>query len=47
MDGGKRIGTQHFAMIVVTGQRTVLKQGSKVPIVTGSYNAGSSRHRRR
>ena len=26
-DGGKRVGTQHFTMIVVTGQRTVLKQG--------------------
>src|SRR5215471_17445698 len=22
-DGGKRVGTQHFAMVVVTGQRTV------------------------
>jgi type II secretory pathway component GspD/PulD (secretin) len=41
-DDGKRVGTQHFAMVVVTGQRTVLKQGSKVPIVTGSYTAGSS-----
>jgi type II secretory pathway component GspD/PulD (secretin) len=41
-DGNKRVGTQHFAMIVVTGQRTVLKQGSKVPIVTGTYNPGSS-----
>jgi type II secretory pathway component GspD/PulD (secretin) len=42
MDGGKRVGAQHFAMIVVTGQRTTLKQGSKVPVVTGSYNPGSS-----
>ena len=33
-DGGKRVGTQHFAMIVVAGQRTVLKQGDKVPVVT-------------
>jgi type II secretory pathway component GspD/PulD (secretin) len=41
-DGNKRVGTQHFAMIVVTGQRTVLKQGSKVPIMTGTYNTGSS-----
>ena len=41
-DGNKRVGTQHFAMIVVTGQRTVLKQGSKVPVVTGTYNPGSS-----
>ena len=38
-DGGKRVGVQHFAMVVVAGQRTVMKQGSKVPIATGSYSA--------
>jgi type II secretory pathway component GspD/PulD (secretin) len=38
-DGGKRLGVQHFAMIVTAGQRTVLKQGSKVPIATGSFSA--------
>jgi type II secretory pathway component GspD/PulD (secretin) len=38
-DGSKRVGVQHFAMVVVAGQRTVMKQGSKVPIATGSYNA--------
>jgi type II secretory pathway component GspD/PulD (secretin) len=42
MDGGKRVGTQHFAMIVAAGQRTTLKEGSKVPIMTGSFAAGSS-----
>jgi type II secretory pathway component GspD/PulD (secretin) len=42
MDDGKRVGVQHFAMVVVTGQRTFLKQGSRVPIVTGSYSGGSS-----
>jgi hypothetical protein len=42
IDDGKRVGTQHFAMIVVTGQRTVLKQGIKVPIATGSVTEGSS-----
>jgi len=41
-EGGKRVGTQHFAMIVAAGQRTVLKQGSKVPIATGSYSATGS-----
>lgn len=41
-DGGKRVGTQHYSMIVVAGQKTSLKQGSKVPIATGSYNTGSS-----
>jgi type II secretory pathway component GspD/PulD (secretin) len=41
-DGGKRVGVQHFAMVVVAGQRTVMKQGSKVPIATGSYNATGS-----
>jgi type II secretory pathway component GspD/PulD (secretin) len=39
MDSDKRIGTQHFAMVVVAGQNTKLKQGSKVPLATGSYNA--------
>jgi type II secretory pathway component GspD/PulD (secretin) len=42
MDDGKRVGVQHFAMVVVTGQRTVLKQGSRVPVATGSYTAGIS-----
>ena len=42
MDGGKNIGTQHFALIVVSGERTTLKQGNKVPIETGSYDSGKS-----
>lgn len=42
MDGGKRIGTERYDMIVVAGQRTTLKQGSKVPIATGTYNPGTS-----
>jgi type II secretory pathway component GspD/PulD (secretin) len=42
IDGGKRVGVQHFAMMVAEGQRTTLKQGSKVPIATGSYKAGVS-----
>jgi type II secretory pathway component GspD/PulD (secretin) len=41
-DGGKHVGTQHFSMIVAAGQRTTLKAGSKVPIVTGSFAANSS-----
>jgi type II secretory pathway component GspD/PulD (secretin) len=43
MDGGKSIGTEHYSMVVVTGQRTNLKQGSKVPLLTGSYDPGSSK----
>jgi type II secretory pathway component GspD/PulD (secretin) len=38
-DGSKRIGVQHISIIVAAGQRTTLKQGSKVPIATGSYSA--------
>ena len=38
-DGSKRVGVQHYAMVVAAGQRTTLKQGSKVPIATGSYSA--------
>ena len=41
MDGGKRIGSQHFAMVLTSGQRTQMKQGSKVPVVTGTNNKDS------
>ena len=41
-DGGKRIGVQHFDMVVTGGQRTVLKQGSKVPVVTGNFTSGTN-----
>ncbi|HLI76573.1 MAG TPA: hypothetical protein VKV02_06465 [Acidobacteriaceae bacterium] len=36
-DAGKRVGVQHFSMVVVTGQRVQLKQGDKIPVATGSY----------
>ena len=38
LDGDKVLGTQHFAMIVASGGRTTTKVGSKVPIVTGSFD---------
>ena len=41
-ESGKRIGVQHFAMVVVTGQQVTLKQGDKVPVLTGSYDKNSS-----
>jgi hypothetical protein len=37
-DGGKRVGTQHFGMVVVSGRKTVLKQGNRVPLVAGSVS---------
>ncbi len=41
LDGGKRVGVQHFDVVVLSGQKILLKQGSKVPIVTGTIdNAG-------
>jgi len=42
MDGSRSIGTQHFSMVVISGERTQLKQGSRVPLVTGSYDSGKS-----
>jgi type II secretory pathway component GspD/PulD (secretin) len=38
-DSGKRVGIQHFSIIVVADQRTVLKQGDKIPVATGTYEA--------
>lgn len=37
MDGSNRLGTQHYSLIVASGQQTILKQVNKVPIATGSY----------
>lgn len=42
MDGTKLIGTHHIAMLAVAGQQIKVKQGSKVPIATGSFNTASS-----
>ena len=36
-DGGANGGLQRFVMIVGSGNKTTLKQGARVPIVTGTY----------
>ena len=41
-DGGKHVGAQRFTLIEIPGGRAQLKQGSKVPIVTGSTESGST-----
>jgi hypothetical protein len=41
-DGGKQTGTQQVALIVAVGGKTDVKQGSRVPIVTGAVDAGSA-----
>jgi type II secretory pathway component GspD/PulD (secretin) len=40
-DGGKRTGSQQVALIVIPGGKSVLKQGSRVPIVTGTVENGT------
>ncbi len=37
-DNGKRMPPQHITLEATAGQRVVLKQGSKIPIVTGKFN---------
>lgn len=34
-EDGKRIGSEHYVLLMVAGMKTVLKEGSRVPIVTG------------
>jgi type II secretory pathway component GspD/PulD (secretin) len=42
-EGGKSLGTQKVSMIVSdSGEKTILKQGSKVPIVTGTTDPGTA-----
>jgi type II secretory pathway component GspD/PulD (secretin) len=42
-DNGKRTGTQTIALVAASGEKTTFKQGSKVPIVTGSFDNDSSK----
>jgi hypothetical protein len=41
MDGGKRIGTQHFSLTVNPGKEGRIRLGSKVPIAMESSNPAS------
>lgn len=38
LDNGKRTGSQRVALVVVAGEKSYIKQGNRVPIVTGMYN---------
>lgn len=42
VDGGQAVGTRKITMIVVPGENALLKQGSRVPIVTGTTQGGTS-----
>jgi type II secretory pathway component GspD/PulD (secretin) len=42
MDGAKRLSSQRFTMMLADGQRMTLKQGSKVPIATGSIGTANA-----
>jgi type II secretory pathway component GspD/PulD (secretin) len=42
MDAGKRVGTEHYSLVVSGAARSDFKQGSRVPIVTGKYDADTS-----
>jgi len=42
-DGGKRTGTRQFALIAVTDQMVLLKQGSRVPVFIGTIDAKSTK----
>jgi type II secretory pathway component GspD/PulD (secretin) len=37
IDNGKRSGSESYTLVVVPGEKTSFRQGSKVPIVTGDF----------
>ena len=41
-DSGKRVGLQHFAMTALPNQKASMKQGSKIPVMTGGYSHESA-----
>lgn len=43
LDGGKRVSEEHFVLVAVGGDRTEFKQGSRVPILTGSVDSDTGK----
>jgi type II secretory pathway component GspD/PulD (secretin) len=41
-DAGKRVGIEHFSIVALDGQNTVLKEGDKIPVATGSFSTENS-----
>jgi type II secretory pathway component GspD/PulD (secretin) len=42
VEDGKRMGSQHFVILAVAGERTTFKQGSRIPIVIGTVEKQST-----
>lgn len=43
-DGGKPTGTQHYTVVVASGGKTELKEGSRVPVSTGASKSEGAGH---
>jgi hypothetical protein len=43
MEGSNRISVQHSSITLISGERTTLKQGSRVPVVTSSVEGDSQK----
>jgi type II secretory pathway component GspD/PulD (secretin) len=42
VENGKRTGAQHYSLIVAGGVKTTLKQGNRVPLITGMTGEGAA-----
>ena len=42
VENGKREGTQHYSLVVTAGAKGVLKEGKRVPVVTGTSGEGAN-----
>ena len=42
IDDNKPTGTQHYSMIVTADKNTSMKEGTKIPVATGSYSDGTT-----
>jgi hypothetical protein len=42
IENGKRTGAPHYSLILPAGVKTTLKQGNRVPIVTGMMGEGAA-----
>ncbi len=41
-DGGKKITAQHDSLVAITGEKAVMKQGNRIPLVSGRSDSDAS-----
>jgi type II secretory pathway component GspD/PulD (secretin) len=44
VENGKKTGTQHYALVVASGSKGILKEGKRIPLVTGATGENAAQN---